>query len=691
VNTGKAFEISAREILFYEFDDFCLDVKKETLLKNGEQVSLTHKAFQVLTILVQNFGQTVEKENIYQELWGDSFVEDANLTQHIYILRKTLGPKSDGESYIETVARSGYRFTSPVRTVFATNPPKDTEQGPDQVASGECEKSLPETTLPERPRLTLLKNLAVEAGLDPQHISYAPDSEPVPVVAPSREGRRTNTLFLLSALAVVLLIVGGLLIRSYVSKPPVNGPEAAQPKSIAVLPFKTIGDESANEKLGLGMADAVITRLARLKTIPVRPTSSIFHYTDKPPESSLAAGHEMGVDTVLEGTVQRDSDRVRVSVRLINVSDGNTVWADNFDENFTNIFKVQDSISSKVVSALRVKLTPQEESALAQHSTSSTAAYQAYQQGVYFGNTRTKDGLEKAATYFQQAIDADANYARAYAMLSDTYNMLAYYRFADPYEMKKRSSDAATKALSLDDNIAETYIALSYLKANEKDGMKPAKELLEKAIGIAPYNSTARVRYGWLLLREDDLNGTVEQMRLAQQFDPVSAVSNGALCTVLAFQGKADEGVKYCEKSVELNPGLDASNLALAEVYFVAGRRDEGVKLAEKIVANSQGNDRLSALGSLGYFYAKLGNKERTKDIIAEIKPSASQMPFLLNDLVVLNYAMGNTDEGFSYFQQVLDRGALVPFRFNYDPLWADVRADSRAVKLLKDRAAMYS
>ena len=380
MNTGKAFEILAREVLFYEFDDFCLDVRKETLQKNREQLSITHKAFQVLLILVQNFGQTVEKEYIYAQLWGDSFVEDANLTQHIYILRKTLGSNPDGESYIETVARSGYRFTVAVRTVSATSPIPLTE--PSKVQQpGECEKSLPDTFVSERPRLTLLKNLAVEAGLDPQHVSYAPDAVDVPAVASKSDRRGTNRLFLLSALAVGLLIGAGLLVRSYVSKPPV-GPEAVQPKSIAVLPFKTIGDESANEKLGLGMADAVITRLARLKTIPVRPTSSIIHYTDKPPESSLAAGHEMGVDTLLEGSVQRDADRVRVSVRLVDVSDGNTVWADNFDENFTNIFNMQDSISSKVVSALRVKLTPQEESALSQHSTSSTAAYQALRASV---------------------------------------------------------------------------------------------------------------------------------------------------------------------------------------------------------------------------------------------------------------------------------------------------------------------
>jgi tetratricopeptide (TPR) repeat protein len=273
-------------------------------------------------------------------------------------------------------------------------------------------------------------------------------------------------------------------------------------------------------------------------------------------------------------------------------------------------------------------------------------------------------------------------------MLADSYNMLAYYHFADPYEMRKRSSEAATKALSLDDNIAETYIALAFLKMNENGGMDAAKELLEKAIAIAPYNSTAHVRYGWLLLNSrGDLNATAEQMRLAQQYDPASGVSNGALCDVLSFQGKFDEAIKHCEKAVEINPELDAAQMALAEVYFAGGRRDDAMKLAEKVVAKSQGSDRLSMLGSLGYFNAKLGNKDRAREIIAEIKPSAAQMPFLLNDLVVINYALGNTDEGFNYFQQLMDK-SFIPFRFYYDPLWADVRADSRTVGLAKKRMA---
>jgi TolB-like protein/DNA-binding winged helix-turn-helix (wHTH) protein len=356
--TVKAVEMPAREILFYEFDEFRLDVKKEELLRDSDPVPLTHKAFQVLLILVQNFGQTVEKENIYQELWGDSFVEDANLTQHIYILRKTLGPDPSGESYIETVARSGYRFTADINTIYASVIPPRAEPARNFTPSDdESEEPPEELTVPERPRLTLLRK-----------VSETSEEEAVPSVPEpdfhklERKKKLFSGRLIIWGLALIAFsILTGLAVRQFILRKTAPALSVSLAKSIAVLPLKPIGAESANEKLGLGMADAIITRLGRLRVIPVRPTSSVFRYTDQPPESSLSAGHELGVDTVLEGTVQRDDERVRVSVRLINVSDASTVWAENFDENFTNIFNVQDSISAKVVRALQVSLTPQEE------------------------------------------------------------------------------------------------------------------------------------------------------------------------------------------------------------------------------------------------------------------------------------------------------------------------------------------
>ncbi|MGH9821424.1 MAG: tetratricopeptide repeat protein, partial [Pyrinomonadaceae bacterium] len=246
------------------------------------------------------------------------------------------------------------------------------------------------------------------------------------------------------------------------------------------------------------------------------------------------------------------------------------------------------------------------------------------------------------------------------------------------------ASDAATKAMSLDDSIPEPYIALSYVKLVDKGGIAESKDLIERAIETAPYNSTAHVRYGWILLNQGNLDRTVEEMRLAQEYDPVSPISNAALCNALDFQGKADEAIKYCEKSAELAPGLNGAQIALAEAYFAGGRHNDAVNLGEKIVASGGDEDqKLSALASVGYFHAKLGHRQAAEKIVAEIRPHASQNPIFLNDMVVINYALGKRDEGYAYFQQLYEHRAMPPFLLKYDPAWADVRADERVIKLI--------
>jgi len=252
----------------------------------------------------------------------------------------------------------------------------------------------------------------------------------------------------------------------------------------------------------------------------------------------------MGVDTVLEGTIQRDEGRVRVSVQLIDTSSGKTLWAESFDENFTNIFVVQDSISDKVARALEVNLTRQQERLMAEHSTTSTEAFQAYQMGVYFFATRSEESLLKAVDYFNKAIEIDPNFDKAYAMLADTYNMLGYYGFSDTKETRPKALAAVNKALELNDSLPEAYIALASLQEMSQEGQSKSKQYLEKAIELSPYNSTARIRYAWMLFPQD-LEGSTQQMRLAQEYDPLSTVSNGALCNIPIFQQQYDEAIKY--------------------------------------------------------------------------------------------------------------------------------------------------
>jgi TolB-like protein/DNA-binding winged helix-turn-helix (wHTH) protein/tetratricopeptide (TPR) repeat protein len=668
-------ELPVREAISYVFDDFRLDVKRQELQKSGHVVPLTHKAYRVLLILVQNSEQTVEKEYIYKELWGDSFVEDANLTQHIYILRKTLGQTSIGESYIETVSRTGYRFTVPVRAVY-----------PPQIAEAFFKPKTGAELAPERqpearhePHLRLADLPAVN---DEERDDFAAEVEQVEkesaIAMPSAKRR---TIILVAAIVAAVLLIG--LAVYFRTRTTAVSPQPI--RSVAVLPFKPIGDESKNEKLGLGMADAIITNLSKLRQIPVRPTSSVVRYIDTPEPNSVAAGSELGVDTVLEGTVQLADERVRVSVQLIDVNGGKPIWAQNFDEPYTNVFAVQDSISQKVVRYVAANLSQRQPDAARSGTTSNVEAMTAYQVGVYLHSTRTKDNLFKAESYFLEAIKHDPQFAKAYAMLADTYNMQRYYGYADPRETRAKGLDAASRALELDNSTPEAYIAMANLQFGGKEGVAGAKRMLEKAIELSPFNSTAHLRYAWVVLASGDEKGAVEQMRLAQEYDPVSPISNGAYCNMLSFERRFKEAITYCEKALELNAGSENGTMMLADMYLFDGRTNEAISLVQKRLAQVTGDDNIMAQATLAFYFIRAGRRAEAEPIIAKLEAEAHRMPGLYNDLTVIFYELGEREKGLRYFKRAYEERVLPVQMVRYYPVWEKVIADAQVRAILDE------
>ena len=659
-----------REAISYVFDDFRLDVKRQELQKAGSPVPLTHKAYRVLLILVQNSEQTVEKEYLYRELWGESFVEDANLTQHIYILRKTLGQSEAGESYIETVSRTGYRFTVPVRAVY-----------PSQVAEAIFKpKTGVEHALDVGPRTRTEPHLKLadkhrNEEVVPDEIGSS-ESKP----ASAADSVHSNKRLLMIAVVALFAVTVVAFVIYFRPSPTAN---TAPIRSVAVLPFKPIGDESRNERLGLGMADAIITNLTKLRNIPVRPTSSVIRYVDLPQNNSVTAGSELGVDTVLEGTVQLANERVRVSVQLIDVSGGKAIWAENFDEPFRDVFDVQDSISQKVVRSIAANIA-QVEKESGGGTTENIEAMRAYQLGVYLHSTRTKENLFKAEEYFKEAVAKDPNFAKAYAMLADTYNMQRYYRFADPRDTRAKGLDAASRALELDSSTPEAYIAMANLQVGGKDGLAGSKRLLEKAIELSPYNSTARLRYAWVI-SGDDMKAASEQMRLAQEYDPVSPISNGAYCNILIFERRFNEAVPFCEKAADLNPTMDSTQGMLADAYMLAGRLDEAIAKTNQRIERNSGNERLAAEGSLAFYLLKAGRRGEADTIIARLKREDDKFSELLNDLTVLMFEIGDREAGLKYFKRAYAQRTLHFAMLDHYPVWEKVKADPEVQKILAE------
>jgi eukaryotic-like serine/threonine-protein kinase len=237
--------------------------------------------------------------------------------------------------------------------------------------------------------------------------------------------------------------------------------------SIAVLPFEPLGQDTNGELLGLGMADAVIGRMGNLKQLVVLPTSAVLKYKG-PASDPLAAGRALHVDAILTGTVQRSGDRVRVTVQLVGSGSGRTLWSEKFDQTFTDIFGIQDSISDQVARSLVRDFSKEEQKQLSKHYTSDTAAYDSYLTGLYFWNTRSKDGLEKAIDYFQRAVERDPSYALAYAVMADCYYLQLYYGYSSAPDRIRNAKAAAERALLLDDSVAEGHVAAAMVQFYEK-------------------------------------------------------------------------------------------------------------------------------------------------------------------------------------------------------------------------------
>jgi TolB-like protein len=287
------------------------------------------------------------------------------------------------------------------------------------------------------------------------------------------------------------------------------GTVAERVNSIAVLPFEPLGQDMNNELLGLGMADAVIGRMSNLKKLVVLPTSAVSKYNG-PVSDPVAAGRVLQVDAILSGTIQRSGDQVRVTVQLVDVASGRTIWSEKFDQTFTDIFGIQDSISASVVRSLTLNLSTDEQKQLGKHYTTNVAAYDSYLMGLHFWNKRSKEGLEKAINYFQQAVDKDPNFALAYALMADSYYLQVYYRYYTAPETIRNAKTAAERALLLDDSVAEAHVAMAMVQSLQKN-CRLCTESLRRALELNPNLAIARQRYAWCLCASGQLNDAVRE------------------------------------------------------------------------------------------------------------------------------------------------------------------------------------
>ena len=630
--------------VLYEFGPFQLDPPERLLLCDGQPVPLSPKAFDLLLTLVDRSGHLVEKEELLKAVWPGAFVEEGNLAVTVSLVRKALNDDRGHHRYIETVSKRGYRFVAEVKRL------DEGEANPTGIKEAE-----PTASAPAR------RNPAVA------------------VASPVPKEIAKHKLFRLLPLAIAVAGALTVLAIAFWNNPSFPSRGHSLIRSLAVLPFHTLSTNSSDKYLGLGMADAVITKLGATGKIVVRPTSSIQQYADSR-LAPQAIGREQGVDAVLDGRIQREGDQVRVTVQLIRVRDGVQLWADTFDRQFTDVFALEDALSAMAAQSLGLQLTGEQTRKFTKRSTQNPDAYEAYMKGRYFWNKRTESGLNRGLDYFRRAIKLDPGFAEAYSGLADSYATLGLYSVLPPRQAFPAAKDAATRALQMDDSLAAAHATLGFIYFYyEWNHAASGKEFL-RAFAENPDYAMAHSWYGESLAAIGQYPQAMAEARRAMQDDPLSLIIGSNAGWTFALAHHYDQAVNTLKKAIDIDPNFPRTHFRLGQVYEMRGQYALAIPEFENAVRLSGGDPYYA--GSLGHAYAASGDTSQARAVLQNLQSRVSRQYVPPYAIALIYAGLGDKDQTFRWLTSaVQDRSTSMVF-LRSDPEMANLRSDPRFVQL---------
>lgn len=452
--------------------------------------------------------------------------------------------------------------------------------------------------------------------------------------------------------------------------------------TIAVLPFNSLVSGEDDQHLGYGIANSLIMKLSSLSQLVVRRGDEISKYTgfDRNP---IRVGHELNVDLVLDGKLQRDAGRIRVIVQLLRIQDNKSLWGDYFDEDFTVLFTVMDSISQRVAEQLIPKLSPEEERPLVEHPTRNSGALDAYWGGLYHYEKRTPEGLLKGIDFFKQATDLDPNFALAYVKLAEANNLLGYYSVRTPKEAMPEAKKAIEKALELDDSLAEAHTALAVIKHSFDWDWTGAEEEFKRAIKLTPKYATAYHKYGWLLIRNGKIEEAIAMIAQAQEIVPNSFIIATRVGTFFYFNKQYNEAIKRCQKVLEKEPGYLQALLYLGMSYEQIGLDEKAITTLNRAVKIS-GND-IEMLAALGHAYATGGRIGEALKVLDKLEKLAQRGSFISPYYIANIYAgLREPDKAFDWLEVSYQAREEWITYLNVNPAMSTLRPDARFADLIK-------
>jgi DNA-binding winged helix-turn-helix (wHTH) protein/TolB-like protein/Tfp pilus assembly protein PilF len=626
--------------LIYSFDEFTLDVRNRELLRGGKPVILPAKAFDMLVALIENGGSLVSKDQLFSRVWPHQVVEESNLTVQVSAIRKALGDRTSNPKYLLTVPGHGYRF----------------------IGALICDDG---DLIIEKHSIARIE----EIGL----IEDVPQS--IPATVTNATAKRSISV---KAISIGLVILGLAAAASVVLRR--SPTRSSTPiRSIAVLPFKPLVESNRDEFLELGITDTLIMKLNRLTGIQIRPTSAVRKYTSVT-QDPLVAGREQQVDAVLDGTIQRSSDRIRVNVTLVSVHDGRQIWADSFDEPATDFFALQDSISQHVASAVHT-ITSGEKALLAKHYTENVEAYNLYLKGRFLWNKRHPGDLHRAIEYFNQALKIDPSYALAHLGLAETYAVLPAHSPV-PFEQTAPHAKAhAQRALELDGQLFEAYTTLASIASDEWQWSEAEKQF-KRALELNANYATAHQWYGEYLVHIGPVEEALQELKRAQELNPTSLIIGANLGQALYLLRRFDESIEQHKRTLELDQNFVTARWLLGLAYQQKGMHEEATSEFEEALRLSPDSSRLLAL--LAGEQALAGNAAAAQNTLQKLLALPANKVRLSHDLSIVYTAFGDKDKALDWLEKAYQERSEVMVFIRVDPYFDSLRAEPRFIKLVE-------
>jgi len=463
------------------------------------------------------------------------------------------------------------------------------------------------------------------------------------------------------------------------SKKEANG-EIRWENSVAVMAFKDLSPKKDQEYFCYGMAEELINALTKIERLKVASGSSAFQFKGKSYDIR-EVGEKLKVQTVLEGSVRKAGDRLRIIAQLINVSDGFLLWSEKYDRDMEDIFAIQDEISLTIVEKLKVKLLRKEKARIVKRYTEDVEAYNLYLKGRYFWGKRTKEGLKRAIQLFEQAVAEDSSFVLPYAGLADSYNLFGFYCILPPTEAFPKAKAEAMKGLEMDDTIAEVHAALAFARMYYDLDWKNVEREFKQAIELNPGYPTAHHWYAEYLTLTGQLDEAIKEAKRALDLDPFSLVMNLLLGWTFYYSGEYIQAIEQYQKTLELDPNFAPGHFFLGFAYIQKSMFKEAIKEFQK-AKTLFGESTLMEAG-LGHAYAVSGERDRVQKVLDKLKRMSKRMYVPPYYLAAISSDLGEKDQAFEWLEKCLEERDMWLVFLKIDPIWNNVRSDSRFTTLL--------